>query len=73
MKVYHGRSDSQNAQAGYLTLSEKRCYLNFNVEDSNFHIKKVMDKYEILFANNSKTAPDWERSGIVSFQEMQLI
>jgi len=73
MKVYHRRSDGQNAQADYLTLSEKRCYLSFSVEDSNFLINKVMDKYEILFASNSKTAPDCERSGIVSFQETQLI
>lgn len=36
-----------------------------------FIIKAMMDKYEIV--SNSKTAPDCERSEIISFQESKLI
>lgn len=73
MKVYYTRPDSQKAWVGCLTLSEKTCYLGFSVEDSNFIIKVMMDKCEILFASNSKKASHCETSSIANFQEMQLI
>lgn len=54
--------------------SQRRDATSISVlEDSNFIIKKMMDKYEFLFASNSKAASYCERSGTVSFQEMRLI